>query len=134
LARAVCQESIGYWWGVSPPTVVKWRKALGISRMSNPGSRILIEVALSRARDERERGGPTPEYRQKQREHMLRRRLWELAPRVTRGKEWTAQERMLLGTMTDGEVARRTGHPLKSVRDLRQKLRIPRYRSGSVEK
>ena len=36
LARAVRRESnlaVCYWWGVTPQTVSKWRKALGVSQL-----------------------------------------------------------------------------------------------------
>jgi len=50
LVRAVFMESnqaVAYWWGVTPQTVTKWRKALGAKR-SNPGShRLWHNNALS---------------------------------------------------------------------------------------
>jgi hypothetical protein len=45
LARAIRQQSataIRFWWGVSVQTVWRWRRALGVTRTSNPGSRRLI--------------------------------------------------------------------------------------------
>ena len=134
LARAVRQESaaaIAYWWGVSMFTVIKWRKALGVNRRNNEGSQVLIRAATTKAR-----AAQSPirsaEYRQKQRENIIRRRLWELAPEVTSGKAWTPEHKTLLGAMPDREVASRTGHPYSSVKTLRLKLRIPCCRSKTV--
>jgi hypothetical protein len=39
-------------------------------------------------------------------------------------KPWTAKEKELLGKMTDGEVALRTGHPVRSVKATRCKLGV----------
>ena len=132
LARAVRDESalaIGYWWGVSRFTVHKWRKALGADRKNNPGTQMLIRAATMTAREEASRNERTPDYRQKQREHLLRRRMWELSPRVTYGKEWTPEDRAMLGTMTDRDLASKTGRSYFAVKTMRQKLRIPYYRS-----
>ncbi len=130
LARAIENESaaaICHWWGISMFTVVKWRKSLCVNRRNNEGTQILIHAATAKARGVQAEKGPTEEYRQKLREHVIRRRLWELAPRVTHGIEWTPEHLKLLGTMTDREVASRTGHPWSSVKTTRQKLGIPGY-------
>jgi hypothetical protein len=67
-------------------------------------------------------------YRQKQRKNIIRRRLRGTSPELATGKAWTAEHKSLLGTMADGELAARTGHPPSSVRTMRQKLRIPPFR------
>ena len=54
LARAVRLESaaaIRYWWDVSAGVVWRWRKALGVGRMDNPGSRHLILAASAKGAD-----------------------------------------------------------------------------------
>jgi hypothetical protein len=130
LARAVRHESakaVAYWWGVSGPTVCKWRRALGVDRQNNEGTQLLVHAAIDRATKANRRIGITDSYRQKQRENALRHRFWELAPKVTRGIPWTPEQLALLGTMYDREVAERTGHPKKSVQRTRQKLRIPAF-------
>jgi hypothetical protein len=48
LARAVRQESaaaVRYWWGVSVGVVWRWRKALGVTRTNNEGSRRRMRAA-----------------------------------------------------------------------------------------
>lgn len=46
LVRAVQVESaeaIGYWWGVGPTTVWRWRQALGVGRVTDGTRRLLQE-------------------------------------------------------------------------------------------
>jgi hypothetical protein len=138
LARAVRKESaaaVAYWWGVSFPTVIKWRNALGVNRKNNEGSQTLIHAATAKARAAVS-SIVSEECRRKHREHAKRLRFWELAPKVTRGLAWTDQHKSLLGTIPDQEVVSRTGHPLSSVRKMRVKLRIPSFQSiaGSAAK
>jgi hypothetical protein len=54
LLKAVRRESaaaVRYWWGVSVLQVWKWRKALGVTRTDNPGSRRLILAASAKWAD-----------------------------------------------------------------------------------
>ena len=51
LARAVRSESaaaIRHWWRVAECAVWRWRKALGVTRTNNEGSRRLIRTAAER--------------------------------------------------------------------------------------
>jgi hypothetical protein len=62
LARAVRHESvvaIQHWWGVCNGVVHRWRRALGVGRMDNPGSRRLILAASAKGADVT-RGAPLP--------------------------------------------------------------------------
>jgi hypothetical protein len=48
LARAIRQESaaaLTYWWGASEFVIWKWRRALGVSRTGNEGTRRLVQAA-----------------------------------------------------------------------------------------
>jgi hypothetical protein len=48
LARAVRRESaaaVGYWWGVTPQTVSKWRKALGVVQYNEGTTRLHSDLA-----------------------------------------------------------------------------------------
>src|SRR5262245_5192158 len=48
LAKAVRRESnraVCHWWGVTPQTVSKWRKALGVGRVTKGTSALLRENA-----------------------------------------------------------------------------------------
>ena len=118
LARAVRTESaaaIRYWWGVSVGVVWRWRRALGVGRMDNPGSRRLIRAVSATGAAAGRGPGPTPEQAE-------RRRLWRelnVAPR------WTAAHLALLGDLPDDEVARRTGRSWNAVRQKREALGIP---------
>jgi hypothetical protein len=62
LARAVRQESaaaVRWWWGVSVGVVWRWRKALGVTRATNEGSRRLIRAAAEKGAAA-QRGVPLP--------------------------------------------------------------------------
>jgi hypothetical protein len=134
LARAVRHESaaaIHYWWRVNTFTICRWRKVLGVTRRNNEGSQILIRIATEKAKRS-QNPNRSAEYRQNLREHINRRRLWELSPEVTCGIAWTSEHKALLGTMIDREVASRTGHSYCSVKTMRLKLRIPCYRSKAA--
>jgi hypothetical protein len=50
LARAIRLEAaaaVRYWWGASEAVVWRWRKALGVGRVDNPGSRRLIRASAA---------------------------------------------------------------------------------------
>ena len=118
LARAVRLEAataIMHWWGVTAGVVWRWRKALGVGRVDNAGSRRLIRAASAKGADAVRGPGPTPEQ-------LERRRRWResnLAPR------WPAAHAALLGKLPDDEVARRTGRSWNAVRQKREALGIP---------
>jgi hypothetical protein len=60
LARAVQHESaaaVCHWWGVSEGVVWRWRKALGVTRTNNEGSRRLIRAASERGGRDAAGGG-----------------------------------------------------------------------------
>jgi hypothetical protein len=130
LARAVRQESaaaVRFWWGVSVAVVWRWRRALGVTRTNNEGSRRRMRAAaeagaarlhaVARARTRAARrlrpaGAPDP------------RRHW---PRgYPAPPRWSDADLALLGKLPDEEVARRTGRTWNAVRQKREKLGIPR--------
>jgi hypothetical protein len=126
LARAVRSESaaaIKHWWGVSTKAVWHWRRALGVGRADNPGSRRLIRAAAE-AGASTLRGKPRPpeqveRRRQTARELDLGRHL-----RPDHGRGWAKAELGLLGTAPDAEVARRIGRSYEAVRQKRCQLGI----------
>jgi hypothetical protein len=69
LARAVRTESaaaVCYWWGVSEGVVWRWRKALGVGLLDNPGTRQAIRAVATR-------GGQTNrEFAQRRRRESTR--------------------------------------------------------------
>ena len=133
LARAVQHESaaaVSYWWGVSGPTVVKWRKALGADRKNNEGSHALICAAMNKARSIQS-PNRSDEWRKNQRENIIRRRLQGTAPEQCMTNLWTPEQQALLGTMPDQELAAGIGRTLRAVQSKRKSLRIPPFRNRS---
>jgi hypothetical protein len=134
LARAVRQESaaaVRYWWGVSVGVLWRWRRALGVTRTNNEGSRRRMQAAaeagaarlqaVARARTRAARrlrpaGAPDP------RTHWPRG--YPAPPR------WSDADRALLGTLPDDEVARRTDRSWNAVRQRRERLGIPNPCAG----
>ena len=121
LARAVRMESaaaVMHWWGVSEGVIHRWRRALGVTRTNNPGSRRLILAAA-------EQGAEAVAAREWTDEERVRRRLRvELGlarylPKGYHGPRWTAKELALLGRLRDKEVARRTSRSAGPVRQRR---------------
>jgi hypothetical protein len=65
LARAVRNESAEaarHWWGVSGGVVHRWRRALGVTRTNNAGTRRLMLAASAKGAGAT-RGVPQPEWR-----------------------------------------------------------------------
>src|SRR5262245_32664630 len=113
LARAVRHESaaaVAHWWGVHLSTVLNWRKALGVTRSNNEGSRRLVLGAVQASLDARfgQAGGSG------------RRRRRGAAG--TRAGVWTAAELALVGALPDAEVARRLGRTPQAVAKKRAAL------------
>ena len=128
LARAVRRESaaaVCHWWG-GHTTIARWRRALGAPRTSNQGSQRLIRSAATTALEAALASGITDDERRRRRAQAIEMRLWQLNSGVTRGRPWTPKEVALLGKLPDPKVARRTGHPLHSVRMKRRALGVVR--------
>jgi hypothetical protein len=105
-ARAIRSESaaaVGHWWGVGNAAVTRWRKRLGVGRMTSEGSRRLILTAIQ--------SGIAAHTGS--------------APVAGDGFLWTAEETALLGTLPDAQVAEKTGRTLTAVRKMRLHLGRP---------
>jgi hypothetical protein len=127
LARAVRQESaaaLTYWWGASAFVVWKWRRALGVSRTGNEGTRRLIQAG---ARAIRDRPVP-PEERERHRRVALEQNLGRYLLPGFNGfnvRAWTPKEDRLVRTLPAAEAVRRTGRTLTAVYDRRSLLGVP---------
>jgi hypothetical protein len=127
LARAIRHESaaaIRHWWGVSVGVVWRWRQALGVGRMDNEGSARLIRAAAEMGGEAFGARGWTPEERERLRRVNARLGLARTLVLGYHGPRWGAGEIALLGTVSDREVARRTGRSVDGVRRKRTKLGI----------
>jgi hypothetical protein len=108
--------------------VWKWRKALGVSRTDNEGTRRLIQAAAEAgARATRDRP-MSPQERERRRRVALEKNLGgNLLPGFNgyNVRAWTPPEDKLVRTLPAAEVVRRTGRTLTSVYDRRSLLGVP---------
>jgi hypothetical protein len=120
LARAVRTESavaLGHWFGVDVGTVTRWRKALGVGRLTEGSAR--LRRKLNRALGAAKRGVPlSADVRQRMSEAA--RAQGRRPPRPY--PDWRPEELGLLATLTDEEVAARTGRPVGGVRAKRRSV------------
>lgn len=123
LVRAVRLESataVARAWGVSPSTISRWRRILGVAQF-NPGTHYLFLTyqgkALTAETTARGRAMQTPE---RQAEWGRKRR----EEGRTRRRRWTDSQDAMLGTMPDRDVARRVGCPTSAVGRRRRELGI----------
>lgn len=129
LLRAVQNESslaIQHWWGVSPSTVHRWRKTLGVSHYNEGTLRLHREwkpEKISAADAKRgQRKGASPESRAKMTAMIRARGFYRHSQRV-----WTKEEEAILGTMPDPAAAVKLGRTLKAVGMWRRRLGIPAF-------
>ncbi len=123
LARAIRTESaaaIMCHFGASSTTVWKWRRTFGVGgHTGTPGSVAAITSAARKGADAVKSKEWTDEERDAQ---AARSRALGLKPdRWTGRGGWTVREVMLLDTLTDAEVAERTGRSLQAVRCKRRR-------------
>jgi hypothetical protein len=133
LARAIRHESVvavRYWWGISEGVVIRWRKALGVTRTNNEGSQRLIRAASEKGAMQL-RGRPlTPEQVERRRRTARELNLGRHLHKGYYGLWWTKAEVRLLGRLPDEEVARRTRRSVDAVRQKREALARRRRASG----
>ncbi|MBV9468548.1 MAG: hypothetical protein JOZ57_04835, partial [Abitibacteriaceae bacterium] len=129
LVKAVQNESslaIQHWWGVSPSTVHRWRKALGCDQYNEGTLRLHREwkpEKISAADAKRgQRKGASPESRAKMTANIRARGYYHLGQRG-----WTKEEEAVLGTMSDPAAAIKLGRTLKAVGMWRRRMGIPAH-------
>lgn len=127
LVRAVQQESeigVAHHWGICRATVQKWRRALGVGRITDGTERLyedyspikLTEEVVSR---------PKPEgFRQKMRASAVQRGWHPTNPDQA---PWAPEEDKLLGTDLDRMVAGILGRTEAGVQLRRHRLGIPSF-------
>ncbi len=128
LARAIRTESaaaVRFWWGVSVGVVHRWRRAFGIGRMDNPGSRRLFRAAAEKGARRATWVEWTPEARERKRRINREQNLGRNLQLGYHGRRWTDEEAALLGKLPDDEVAGHTGRKVDAVRRKREALGIP---------
>jgi hypothetical protein len=128
LARAVRHEAaaaVNYWWGASPTAVWAWRTALGVARMDNEGSARLVQAAAEKGAEAVKALDWSDEEREARGRRATELGLGRNLVTGYHGPPWTPEDIALLGTMPDGEVARRTRRTAGAVRQKREELGIP---------
>ena len=130
LARAIRTESalaIRYWFGVSAPTVCKWRKAFGVSgHVATAGSKAACLRARRKALAKRKKRWTQEERMAASESARRRNQVQWLGRRWTpETGGWTAAEIELLGTDRDEVIARKLGRSKAAVAVKRIQLKIP---------
>lgn len=126
LVRAVRRESaeaIKHWWGVSNPTVTKWRKCLETPKY-NEGTRRLCGDWM------REKITPEIKASAIKIAHLPENAAKAVGTRRENGrlinqKWWTNENRSLLGTVPDPALARQLGCSVEVIVGERRRLQIP---------
>jgi hypothetical protein len=135
LARAIKSESalaLMYWWGVTKWTVWNWRKLLGVEGPAGtPGSQRLIQAAARRGAEAMRAREFTEAEREQRRRQALEQDQGRYLVPGYHGPRWTPEERALLGTMPDAELAKRIGKSETAVRNMRWRMGIAKHDSGS---
>jgi hypothetical protein len=128
LARAVRCESaaaVRHWWRVSVGAVWRWRKALGVTRTNNDGSRRLIHAAADLGAAAMRERGLTDEECDERSRTARRLNLAQYLRTGYHGPRWTKAQLRLLGKYPDDVVAARVGRTVDAVRCKRTRLGIP---------
>jgi hypothetical protein len=129
LAKAVRRESaaaVMHWWRVSATSLWHMRRALGVTRTNNEGTRRLMREASQFGADVMRERDWTDAERDARRDRAERLNLGRhLRDGYNATRAWKPGELRLLGTLPDAEVARRTGRPVNAVRIKRTRLGIP---------
>jgi hypothetical protein len=114
-----------YHWGVTVSVVWRWRKVLGIARNGTEGSRRLIQAAAEKGAGKVRGKDRGPEWAERCRERSKRLNSARHLKAGYHGPWWTPEERALLGTLPDKEIAQRIGKSRDAVRRKRYKMGIP---------
>jgi hypothetical protein len=134
LKRAVLFESaaaLKHWFGVSTKAVWNWRRAFGVSRLGTPGS-IALRRELNQELADDLRGRLVSRTRReecRQRAAALDLGRHLIAAHAMRwvGRGWTADQKAILGTRPDAELAKQFRRSETAVRLQRTRLGIPTY-------
>jgi hypothetical protein len=121
LARAVRTElaaAVRYWWGVSEGVVWRWRKALGVTRTNNEGTRRLIQAAAAAGGEALAYRGLSDEQCEQRSRAAVRLNLKRFLRLGYHGPRWTRQQLALLGKEPDEIVAGKVGRGVNAVRVL----------------
>jgi hypothetical protein len=137
LEKAIRTEgavALGYWFGLSKAAVHSRRVWVGVEGwIATPGSQRAIQAAADAGADATRGTELSDEACDLRAENAKRLRMIEYARSSRWPGGWTAEMDALLGTMSDGQVAKRVGKSRPAVRARRVKLGIPAAVSPEAE-
>ena len=122
-------SALGYWFGIGCTAVWRWRAAFGVgSHKATPGTRQAVQGASRKGADAMKSKDWTEEECDRKTE-AAKRCGTRPPPRWTPEKGgWTAGEIELLGTDSDGAIARKLRRTVNAAAIKRGSLGIPKYR------
>jgi hypothetical protein len=109
-----------FWWGVRDGVVHRWRKALGVTRTNNDGSKRLIRADSEWGAERQREKRLAPERVERRRRTGRELNLGRYLRQGYHGPRRTKAEVALLGRMSDENVARRTRRTVNAVRQKRE--------------
>jgi len=131
LLEAIRRESslaLQYWFGVGYHQVRNWRRGFGVGQWEPEGSIRLHRINCAKGAAALKRKRWTRAELKNKRESAIRLNLIQFAkqsPIQGGHAAWTKQELVLLGTISDAEIAAKIGRTENAVRVKRTKLGIP---------
>jgi hypothetical protein len=126
--RCESAAAVAYWWRASEAVVWRWRRALGVTRTNNAGSRRLIRAAAASGGQALRERGFTDEECDARSRNAVRPDLKRFLRRGPLGLQWTPAQLRLLGQEPDEVVAGQVGRSANAVRIMRTRLGIPTAR------
>jgi hypothetical protein len=105
--------------------VWRWRRALGVTRTSNEGSRRLIQSAAEAGAEAMREHEFTDDECDERSRRAWRLNLGRNLVKGYHGPRWTKRQLPLLGRLPDEVVAERVGRSREAVRSKREALGIP---------
>jgi len=133
MVRAIRNESavaLRHWFGVSSTLIVKWRAALGVTRLNNPGTVRANEFAVAASTAQTRGKKLTRKQAEERRKRAIKLNLAQYMLPCSRpggSRPWTAKELRGIGKASDEEVAEKIGRTENAVRSKRCKLGIPKH-------
>jgi len=132
LLGAIRNEStvaLMHWFGVGSSLIARWRAALGVTRLNNPGSVRANEFAIEGSTAKTRGSKLSRKQVEERRKRAIKLNLAQYMLPCSRpggSRPWTAKELRAIGKAPDKEVAAKIGRTESAIRSKRFQLGIPR--------